>query len=148
MVVGDATLARWPATAERLRTAVAGGRGRRGVRTARRALPLLDGRAESPPESVLRLLVHEAGLPRPVPQLVVTGPDGRAVARVDLGWPDQRVAVEYDGRHHMEAGQWQRDLRRRERLEELGWRVVVVTREDLAHDPLGTAARVRRALTR
>jgi hypothetical protein len=40
-------------------------RGRRGIRTARAALDLVDGGAESPRETWLRLLLIRAGFPRP-----------------------------------------------------------------------------------
>lgn len=146
VVVGDALLHRWPRLAERLERSVAAGRHRRGVCTAREALPLLDGRSESPPESLLRLAVLDGGLPAPTPQLVVRDGAGRFVARVDLAWEDRRVVVEYDGRHHLEPGQRWRDLVRRERLEALGWRVVVLTAEDLRMGPRAAVARIRSAL--
>lgn len=146
VVVGDALLHRWPRLAELLKRSVAAGRHRRGVRTARSALPLLDGRSESPPESLLRMAVLDAGLPPPTPQLVVRDAAGRFVARVDLAWQEHRVVVEYDGRHHLEPRQRWRDLVRREQLEALGWRVVVLTAEDLRRGPGPAVARIRAAL--
>ncbi|WP_380168545.1 endonuclease domain-containing protein [Jannaschia sp. R86511] len=146
VVVGDALLHRWPRLAVPLARSVAAGMGRRGVRGARAALPVLDGRAESPPESLLRLAALDAGLPAPTPQLVVRDGAGRFVARVDLAWEPHRVLVEYDGRHHLEPGQRWRDLLRRERLEALGWRVVVLTAEDFRWGPAAAVTRIRAAL--
>lgn len=57
----------------------------RGTRRARETLRLTDPRAESPRESLLRLLVRSAGLPDPVVQHVVRLPHG--LARLDLAWP-------------------------------------------------------------
>jgi very-short-patch-repair endonuclease len=37
---------------------------------------------------------------------------GRAVERVDLGFPDERVAIEYDGSHHAGPGQFAHDRKR------------------------------------
>jgi hypothetical protein len=96
----------------------------RGTRRARRGVGLADGRAESPPESSLRVLPRLAGL-TPGPQYVVRDAEGRFVARVDLAFPEQRVAVEYDGAWHGRPGQlarvpsaawtrtWPRSSRRR-----------------------------------
>ncbi len=47
-----------------------------------------------------------------VPQHTVRGLGGRFVARVDLAFPEQRVAIEYDGARHGEPGQLARDRRR------------------------------------
>ena len=97
----------------------------------REAVPLLDPRSESGPETRVRLLLRAGGLPTPEVNHVVLDARGRFVARVDLGWPEAKLAVEYDGDHHRDRDQWVRDLRRRERLEALGWTVVVLTAADL-----------------
>jgi hypothetical protein len=107
-------------------------RGRRGIRQARELLPLVDGRAESPRESMLRLAVHDAGLPAPTPQLEVRDAGGRFLARLDLGWEEERVGVEYDGaawagsRGHLDALVHSRDLRRHNDLRQEGWIVFQV----------------------
>jgi hypothetical protein len=97
--------------------------GVRGIRMLREALPLTDLRAESPPESRLRVMIARAGLPTPVPQYEVCDA-GRFVARLDLAWPAVRAAVEYDGVHHREPDQFRRDLLRHNRLRGLGWVVL------------------------
>ncbi len=61
-----------------------GSEGSDGSRPCVSLAPLADGRAESPPESILRLYWIDAGLPRPVPQLEVWV-DGLLIARLDLG---------------------------------------------------------------
>jgi very-short-patch-repair endonuclease len=70
-----------------------------------------------------------AGLPRPTTQIKVV--DGDWVARLDMGWAELKVAVEYDGGHHYtDRRQYLKDIRRLEKLQELGWIVVRVVAED------------------
>lgn len=116
----------------------------RGCRRARRAASLADERAESPPESVLRVLLRTAGL-APVPQFVVRDADGRFLARVDLAFVAERVAVEYDGAWHGQPGQLARDRKRLNGLVAAGWRVVHVTAADL-HRPERILATIRAVL--
>lgn len=115
-----------------------------GSRRARRAVALADGLAESPQESRLRLLIGDSGLPAPVAQFRVLD-GGRVVARVDFGWPEQQVALEYDGLWHAEPGQFARDRQRLNRLTAAGWRVLFVTAADL-HQPGRLVARIAAAL--
>lgn len=116
-----------------------------GIRRARATFPLLDGRAESIPESVLRLVLVQDGL-TPVPQFEVFDIHG-FVARVDLGFPEAKVAVEYDGAWHSDPEQSRRDRVRRQRLRACGWRVIVVIAHRLANDRKGILADVWTALT-
>jgi very-short-patch-repair endonuclease len=103
-----------------------------GSARARRACALADGRAESPQETRLRLLIGRSRLSPPVAQFTVRH-GGRFVARVDFAWPEKRVAVEYDGLWHAEDGQFARDRQRLNRLHAAGWRVFFVTATDLHH---------------
>ncbi|MET0724939.1 MAG: DUF559 domain-containing protein, partial [Leifsonia sp.] len=89
-------------------------------------------RSQSERETVVRLLMRDAGLPSPSLNYVVTGPAGRFVARVDLAFPVHRVLVEYEGQHHREdAAQWSRDLQRFNALQRLGWICIRVDKEQL-----------------
>ncbi|MBD8506058.1 hypothetical protein HT102_06125 [Hoyosella sp. G463] len=89
---------------------------------------LVDPGAESPRETVLRLLLLRAGLPRAVTQFVVRDARGRFIGRTDLAWPRWRVAIEYEGSHHFtDPEQARRDAERGNRLMRAGWRVVRVT---------------------
>ncbi|MCA0145198.1 endonuclease domain-containing protein [Blastococcus sp. LR1] len=127
--------------------ALAGSATGRGCRQARRAAELADGLAESPQETRLRLLLHASVLPRPVAQHVVRDARG-FVARVDFGWPEARVAVEYEGLWHGETPQQvAADRRRLNRLTAAGWTVVFVTAADL-HRPAELIARIVAALAR
>lgn len=116
----------------------------RGTRRARRAVDLADERSESPPESMLRVRLRLAGL-TPVPQYVVRDAAGHFVARVDLAFPEQRVAIEYDGAWHGKPGQLAHDRRRLNALVAAGWTVLHITAADL-HDPAAVVDAVRRLL--
>lgn len=111
----------------------------RGAVRVRRLLPLVDGGAESPQESVLRLLWVAARLGRPVTNAVVRTARGEFVARVDLLDPATGVAAEYDGAWHSGSDRRSRDAQRQEQLLDLGIDVVRATGSDLASD-----ARARR----
>lgn len=105
--------------------------GQQGSRIARRVFALVDARSESPQESRLRLHLTLADLPPPIPQYEVRVA-GQLLARVDFGWPQVKVAVEYDGLWHADADQLIRDRRRLNRLQAAGWYVHHVTVRDLA----------------
>ncbi|MCZ2804080.1 hypothetical protein O2W18_03085 [Modestobacter sp. VKM Ac-2983] len=115
-----------------------------GSRRARRACALADGLAESPQETRVRLLIGRSQLPAPVAQHRIVDA-GRFIARVDFGWPAQRLALEYDGLWHAEPGQFARDRERLNRLREAGWQVVFVTARDL-DSPDRLIARIAAAL--
>ncbi|WP_235434708.1 DUF559 domain-containing protein [Mycobacterium heckeshornense] len=104
--------------------------GIRGVRRLRTALRLVDGGAESPQESRLRLLLVDAGLPAPETQIPFVDEFGVTRIRVDMGWRAWKVAVEYDGVQHW-SDRYQRswDIDRVAMLEALGWVVVRVSAE-------------------
>ncbi|MGH3673419.1 MAG: endonuclease domain-containing protein [Pseudonocardiaceae bacterium] len=116
----------------------------RGIVAARSAVELADPRAESRPESRLRVYLVLDGL-EPVPQFVVCDWHG-VTARVDLGFPRQRLAVEYDGEWHGEWRQISADRERLNRLQAAGWDVLFVTARQL-RDPSTVVAQVRSALT-
>lgn len=118
----------------------------RGLRQLEKVLSLADPAAESPRESWLRVVLVEAGLPRPHTQIPVLDAHGHAFAYLDMGWPDVMVAVEYDGEHHRtDRYHYVKDIRRREALEALGWIIVTVVAGDRAAD---IVRRVRAALAR
>lgn len=105
-------------------------RGRRGMKAARVALGLVDGGAQSPKETWLRLLLIAAGFPAPQTQIPVLNEWGCVVAYLDMGWDDVKVAVEYDGDQHRSSRyQYVKDVRRLEMLERHGWIVVRVIAE-------------------
>jgi hypothetical protein len=100
----------------------------------------------SRPETHLRLLIVRARLPEPAVAPPVVVPGG-LVLHPDLGYPDRRLALEYEGRDHFtDARIIESDIERRELLAEAGWRTIRVTATQLYRDPSGLVARIRRHL--
>ncbi|MDO7867529.1 hypothetical protein [Nocardioides jiangxiensis] len=114
---------------------------------ARRAAAFVRDGVDSPMESRLRVLLVLAGLPEPVVNLSIRDVRGIPVRRYDLSWPAVRLVVEYDGRHHVERiEQWEKDLARREQIEDDDWRILVITSKGIYERPGDTVARVHRQL--
>jgi Protein of unknown function (DUF559) len=118
--------------------------GRRGIERARLAITLFDAGAQSPKETWLRLVLINAGLPRPQTQIPVRDETRNAIAYLDMGWEDVKVAVEYDGdQHRSDRYQYNWDVRRSEILHRLGWTVIRVLAGDR---PADIVRRVKSAL--
>jgi very-short-patch-repair endonuclease len=142
----DALLRASDLTPTEVRALVSRYPGRRGIQRARDALSLADAGAQSPKETWLRLLLTSAALPRLQTQIAVSDEFGEVFAYLDMGWPELKVAVEYDGQQHRtDERQYKWDNRRREMLERLGWIVVRVLAGD---KPVEIIRRVREALAR
>lgn len=133
-------------TVEALTRAVARAHGRRGIVALREALARVRPGAASRMETWTRLTLVDAGLPEPVTDHDVYDARG-FVGCVDLAYPAQRIAIEYEGDHHRtSAAQWHRDVEKHERLAQAGWRVIRVTREMLLTRPGALILAVRAAL--
>jgi len=105
--------------------------GARGLVRLRNALPLVDGGAESPRESRLRLLFIDAGLPRPTTQYVVRNEFAHYVRRIDMCWEEFKVGAEYDGAQHLtDRRQYSMDIWANRELLRLKWHVIHVIKED------------------
>jgi len=118
--------------------------GARGIRRLRAVLQLVDSGGKSPKETSLRLLLIDAGLPRPETQILVHNGDYYPLAYLDMGWEEYMVAVEYDGdQHRKDRKQYLKDMSRLRMLELRGWIVIRVVAED---HPLDVLDRVRKAL--
>lgn len=111
------------------------------------ALSLLDPRAESRPESRLRVTLARAGLPAPRINHVLVATDGGGGMRTDFGYPELKLAIEYQGDYHRTASQWRADMTRRMRLEAMGWYVLEINADDL-RDPVALVALISSILAR
>ncbi|WBB96237.1 DUF559 domain-containing protein [Solwaraspora sp. WMMA2059] len=137
--------------------------GGRGIAQLRELVTLAEPLAESPMESRLRLLLHDAGLPRPTVQYEVRRPAqqatsrrqaqaadgagrGRFIARVDLAYPQWRIAIEYEGDHHRERATFRRDVGRYNALRAAGWLVLRFTADDVLRQSGQLARMVRQAI--
>ncbi len=124
--------------------------GRRGIRRARRIIALADIRSESVGESRTRWHLVAAGLSRP--ELAIPVETFLGTRWVDLGWPELKVGIEFDGAIKYSGGEYGDpgrrlldEKRRHDALVEAGWILIHVTWDDLAH-PERLVARVRAAL--
>ena len=105
----------------------------RGTAQLRTVLDLMDPRAESLPETRLRLGLVDRGVPPAVPQVWVTLLTGEQV-RLDLAWPHRKYALEYNGPEHRTITGQNRDAFRTGRLDDVGWEVDTVT-SAMVNDP-------------
>jgi len=131
IVMGDGLVRRRDplATLEQLDHAVDARHGRRGTATLRMALPQIRANSDSARETLLRLAVTRAGFPEPAVNALLRDQMGRVIAHGDLVWPEFRVVLEYEGRHHAEDGrQFAIDIRRLDRIAEAHYRVIRVDR--------------------
>lgn len=114
----------------------------RGLRRAEVALDLMDGGAQSPKESWLRLVLIDGGLPRPRTQIRVT--DGFNEAFIDMGYDEPMVGADYEGKHHAtDRLRYVHDIGRNELIARQGWIDVHVVVE---HSRAFILHRVREAL--
>jgi hypothetical protein len=112
-----------------------------GIRRAQRALPLVDGRSESPLESVSRLVIRWLRLPIPDPQATIVDERGYLAGRLDFYWDEYGVGGEADGRSkYDERPVLTKEKDRQERIEDLA---LVVTRWGWSHTTHPAALRTK-----
>jgi hypothetical protein len=118
--------------------------GHRGTARLARALAEV---ADEPPdlrsglEAAFLALTRGAGLPDPSTNVVVAG------VPVDAYWPQYALVVEVDGwRWHRSRRSFEEDRRRTNRLQLAGLTVLRFTDTQIANDPQGVAAEIRRAI--
>jgi hypothetical protein len=125
-------------------------RGRPGIRRLRRVIARNAHRDEitdSDFELLVLALLLESGLPEPVLHHRVT--DGeRFVAEVDLAYPELRIAIELDGRVHLDEARRELDLPRQNDLILCGWIVLRFTWQRFRDRPESIVAEVRDARRR
>ncbi|WP_146243675.1 hypothetical protein [Curtobacterium sp. MCBD17_008] len=135
VAVGDALVGRRSLTTiDRLAAAIRPGH--RHVRVARAALELVRVGAESPMETWFRLAIVDAGFPEPDLNVEVFDAGGVFLGRVDMAWPEQRIAFEYDGDHHRDRDVFHHDHRRDNGFVVNDWLVVHATAVDAARPAL------------
>lgn len=146
VVVGDHLVRRGLVSVDQLRARCDAASGD-GAGQARAAVAFLRERVDSPMETRLRMLIVLAGLPEPRVNITYGDDEGLTFRRYDLSWPEVRLIVEYDGRHHIErVEQWESDLDRREGIDDDGWRIVVVIAKGIYRTPEVTVAKIHRLL--
>lgn len=142
LVLGDSLVRRGACSPAYLRNFVADVSAH-GAQHAREVAGFVRTDVYSPNESRLRLLMLGGGLPEPVRNHTVYNDVRSTKRKIDLAFPQWKVAVEFDGRHHIERiGQWESDIMRREELEAMGWRFVIVTSSAMYVEPLRVLHRI------
>ena len=98
-------------------------------------------------ESEARLEMHDGGLPAPVLQYEIVDRNWQTW-RVDFAWPQQRVAVEYDGFDwHSDPEALRRDRQKRAALREVGWTVLSIVADDVRRRSYDMVRRIEVELT-
>lgn len=146
VMVGDAMTRRTRAvtTVEALTAHVAGAPRCHGRARARTAVLRVRPGTDSVPETALRLLIEDAGLPTPVVNTPVLH-DGRYLGRPDLSYPELTISIEYLGDvHRTDRRTWRIDVERHQRFRDAGWTVHEATGDTILH-PGPLLARLRRA---
>lgn len=144
VVVADSALQQKLTSKKELRAVIAACPRWRGVRRAAQVVEFADGGAESPLESLARVVFRDGGLPPPELQIEVR--DSEFIGRVDFLWRKFRTIAEVDG-----AGKYDdrnlavRQLRRDKRLREAGYEVVHFDWKEINGDPGYVVAAVRAA---
>ncbi|MFV8381475.1 endonuclease domain-containing protein [Corynebacterium hindlerae] len=87
--------------------------------------------ADSPQETLMRLAIGDLG-GGAVPQYEVFSHSGKLITIIDLAFPGIKVAVYYDGHHHLDRKRRDRDSEINAALQERGWTVFRVTTKMLA----------------
>ncbi|MCU1435884.1 MAG: hypothetical protein JWR71_2609 [Pseudarthrobacter sp.] len=116
----------------------------KGVEKARLALDEMRVGSDSFPETFLRLALLDARLPEPELQLRLDPNDPGSPA-ADLGYRKHRIAVQYDGAHHLTREQQSRDNRRDELFISSGWSYFKPNADDLADSFRKLIVRIKRA---
>ncbi len=125
-------------------------KGRNGCGKLRKLLDVRYG-DNSIPDSLwnrnVGVLLVDAGLPEPAYEHEIVSANGEFVARVDLAFPGQRVAIELDSvRWHLNRQSFEADPRRKNSLLLEGWKVLTFTWADYVGDPASLVRTVRSSL--
>lgn len=119
---------------------------RRGSASLKTALEYVRLGVESPKETETRLVIVRAGFPEPEINWVLRTATGAFIARLDLAYPQLRIAVEYDGRQHATTEQFRRDADRWAAIEAEGWILIRVLAHHLDDPGRLILPRIRRAV--
>ncbi|MDO4686647.1 MAG: hypothetical protein Q4A92_08875 [Corynebacterium sp.] len=117
------------------------------ARSLKKLLKLSSSQADSPPETTLRLIAEQIRENLEV-QITIHDPHNRRIiTTADAGWPDIKVALFYDGQHHLDRTQRDKDTEISINLNRLGWETLRITHGLLAK-PHNLAAAIRHTIHR
>lgn len=120
-------------------------KGRPGAPKLRSALELARIGSASPPETRIRLLIREAGLPEPALDYDVYDEHGRFLGCSELAYPELKVAIEYESDGHLVRRQLERDIDKYQSYTEAGWATVRLTSEHVFKSPTEAVRRIKQA---
>jgi len=110
---------------------------RPGAGLLRKILPLLSRQCASAPETHLRLALQEWTLPPFTLDHDVYDSAGRLLGCSEIAFPEYRLALEYEGSHHLtDPQQWDRDIEKYSDYSKIGWEVIRVTSRLLYQRPM------------
>lgn len=125
----------------------------RGIKRGRKILQLVDSKSESLPEAVLIWLLHVIVVvpPDQDPPFAAQAPvpTSQELFHVDVGFPQQRVAIEFDGvaKFMNEPNKMREHLQRQHSILGAGWDVIPLAWADV-RDPVDLAQKLSQELLR
>ena len=135
------------ATIAELRAGISSYAGKRGAKKLREAIERVRTGVDSRPETWLRLILIDGGLPEPVVNEAIFDSHGRRLGKPDLAYPWARLLFEYEGdEHRVSKKRFRGDITRREIFEADLWRVMRVVSDDLFVDKRSFLKRVHRII--
>jgi hypothetical protein len=148
VVAADSALHQKLTTQEELRSVLAACPLRSGIRRATEVVEFADGLAESPLESIARVVFRDCGLPPPALQVWLGGTTEPA-ARVDFYWKKYRTIVEVDGAvKYTDPLRASNQLRRDAVLRADGFEVVHFGWAEITENPAFVVASIKAAFRR
>jgi hypothetical protein len=144
VVVADCALHQHLTSKDELRGVLAECPRTRGCRQAAAVVEFADGLAESPLESIARVVFRDCKLPPPSLQVRIVGT--QFIGRVDFLWKQYRTIVEVDGvMKYTDPYRARNQLRRDQRLRQAGYEVVHFEWHDIVATPEAVGASIREA---
>ncbi|MEO6199912.1 MAG: hypothetical protein ABIX44_01985 [Cryobacterium sp.] len=135
------------ATIAELRAGVLRYAGRRGAKNLRQAIERVRTGVDSRPETWLRLILIDDGLPEPVVNEAIFSSAGVRLGKPDLAYRWARLLFEYEGdEHRLSKERFRRDIARREIFESERWRVMRVIPDDIFTNQRAFLIRVRHVI--
>ncbi|WP_336710909.1 hypothetical protein [Arthrobacter sp. USHLN218] len=119
-----------------------------GLGRCRKALALVRVGVDSPPESRLRMMLQRAGLPEFHPNYPICDASGYPRIWTDLGCPEFRTCVEYEGTHHLSPEQQASDHDRDYTTSSLLWHQAKINKTDMKRGEAHVVGKVSRMLRR
>jgi Transcriptional regulator, AbiEi antitoxin/Protein of unknown function (DUF559) len=149
VVAADSALRKRLTTKSELRVVLAECSRWSGIGRAREVVEFADERAESPLESIARVVFRDLGLPPPELQVWLGG-TREPVGRVDFYWKRYRTIAETDGaaKYRDDPRRVPEQLRRDQLLREDGYELVHFTWQQVTQTPQAVGASIRQAFRR